>query len=261
MNPHWHCIESGPQSGAVNMACDEHLASLLESGRGNPTLRLYRWNPWAVSLGRHQNEADIDRSRCVRDHIDIVRRPTGGRAILHAEELTYSVVMYAGRLSIMELYNEVSKALVSGLKLFGVDVEIQRSQPDFRSEYRQVSSVSCFASSARYEIEWKGRKLVGSAQRRYSGGEDEVVLQHGSILCGPAHRGLIQYIAGADDPAGDLLEEELRARTVDLSEICSGEIVLEDLASCIRQGFESEWGLTFSESVFSSHEHKEHLLA
>ena len=159
-----------------------------------PALRLYRWRPWAVSLGYHQREDHLIAERLRADGIDIVRRPTGGRAILHAEELTYSVVMSVAGQGVLHVYNAISRALVRGLRHLDVEVSLQRSQPNFPEAYRHASSIPCFASSARYEIEWRGRKLVGSAQRRYLADGKEVVLQHGSILCGPAHLNLVDYL-------------------------------------------------------------------
>jgi len=137
----WTYIESGEQTGAFNMALDESMARALAVGEGYPVLRLFRWRPWAISLGHNQAAGDIDAARCAADGIDVVRRPTGGRAILHAEELTYSVVMPAGRRSILQVYNEISAALVWGLSLYGVEVALQKSQPDFAKEYRSSSSV------------------------------------------------------------------------------------------------------------------------
>jgi len=229
------------------MAYDEALArSFLGQAGGVPTLRLFRWRPWAVSLGYNQNAADLDAGRCAREGIDIVRRPTGGRAILHAQELTYSIALPAGRKTILQVYNDIGRALVRGLTLFGVDVALQRSQPDFRSVYRQPSSIPCFTSSARYEIEHKGRKLVGSAQRRFSDGEHEAILQHGSILCGPAHRRLADLLAVQDPAVLDQLRSDLQEKTTDLSEIVGHEADLDALGDCLREGFEREWGVVFS---------------
>lgn len=239
------------------MAFDEALArSFLDEspGKAAPTLRLFRWRPWAVSLGYNQNAADLDASRCAHEGIDIVRRPTGGRAILHAQELTYSVTLPAGRKTILQVYNDIGRALVHGLKLFGVDVALQRSQPDFRSAYRQPSSIPCFTSSARYEIEWHGRKLVGSAQRRFSDGEHESILQHGSILCGPAHRRLADLLALDDLAVLGQLKRDLEEKTTDLSEILGRETDLDALGDCIRKGFEREWGVVFS----TDHPQNEH---
>jgi lipoate-protein ligase A len=229
------------------MALDELLARRMLDEGGMPILRLFRWRPWAVSLGYNQSVADIDSEACHRDGIDVVRRPTGGRAILHAEELTYSVVMQAGRRSVLGVYNEVSAALVRGIRLFGVEVSLQRSQPNFQEAYRHPSSVPCFTSSARYEIEWSGRKLVGSAQRRFGEGEHDVVLQHGSILCGAAHRRLGDYLAVRDPEVRERVRREMEEKTVDLAEITGRTVDLGHLAECIRRGFASAWGVEFQE--------------
>ncbi len=243
----WALEDSGEQSGAFNMERDELLArrfSRRMTGT-HPTVRLYQWRPWAVSLGHHQDEQSLDRRALSRDGIDIVRRPTGGRAILHAEELTYCVVMEAGRRSILQVYNAISDALVHGLRLFGVAVALQKSQPNFADVYRQPSSVPCFTSSARYEIEWNGRKLVGSAQRRYADGEVDVVLQHGSILCGPAHRRLSDYLANQDPGVRERIRKEMEEKTVDLNEITGGPVDRGRLADCLGRGFEEAWGMVF----------------
>jgi lipoate-protein ligase A len=244
--PPWTFIDSGERTGAFNMAVDESLARALASGDGAPTLRLFRWRPWAISLGYNQSAEELDAARCAADGIDIVRRPTGGRAILHAEELTYSVVMPAGRKSILQVYNEISTALVRGLALFGVEVSLQKSQPDFSREYRSSSSIPCFSSSARYEIEWRGRKLVGSAQRRFSGPGGDVVLQHGSILCGDAHIRLADYLAGPVAEARGRILATLRERTADLRMITGAPVDMGLLDGCIRRGFEEAWGLAFA---------------
>jgi lipoate-protein ligase A len=251
----WRFVDTGWDTGTRNMTHDEALArSFLDGGEGVPTLRLFRWKPWAVSLGHNQAAADLDVARCAREGFDIVRRPTGGRAILHAQELTYSITLPAGRKTILQVYNDIGRALVCGLKFFGVDVALQRSQPDFRNAYRSPSAIPCFTSSARYEIEWHGKKLVGSAQRRFSDGEQEAILQHGSILCGPAHRRLADVLAVTDPAVLERLRRDLEDKTTDLSEILGREVDLDALGACIRQGFEREWGVVFS----TDHSHNEH---
>jgi lipoate-protein ligase A len=241
--PSWRFLNTGQRTGAFNMALDELLAQRMQAEGGFPLLRLFRWQPWAISLGYNQDVDDLDVARCRRDGIDIVRRPTGGRAILHAEELTYSVVMYSGRRGILQVYNDISQALVRGLRTFGVDVALQKSQPDFQAEYRQASSIPCFTSSARYEIEWHGRKLVGSAQRRFGDGERDVVLQHGSILCGSAHRRLVDYLAIEDQAVVARVRQSMETKTVDLAEITGHPVNIEELARCIAAGFAEELGV------------------
>jgi lipoate-protein ligase A len=233
----WRFLDTGQRTGAFNMALDELLARRLQDEGGAPILRLFRWKPWAISLGYNQNVDDLNSGHCRRDGIDIVRRPTGGRAILHAEELTYSVVMYSGHGSILQVYNDISRALVRGLQIFGVEVALQKSQPNFQEEYRQASSIPCFTSSARYEIEWEGRKLVGSAQRRFGDGEHDVVLQHGSILCGPAHRRLVDYLSLEDASLLSRVRRTMERKTVDLSEILCSPVDLEKLVTSIGLGF------------------------
>jgi len=226
------------------MRYDESLAfGLLMSG-GPSTVRIFRWQPWAISLGHHQNLDDIDVPKCAQDGIDVVRRPTGGRAILHAEELTYSVVMRTGRRSVLDVYNEISKALLRGLQIFGVQAELQKSQPPMSRTYGQTSSIPCFSSSARYEIEWGGRKLVGSAQHRYTNGDENVVLQHGSILCGLAHLRLSEYIK-MDSILRENTRGDLERKTVCLQEIMGVLVDLNRLGECIRRGFELAWGTSF----------------
>jgi lipoyl(octanoyl) transferase len=243
----WYYEDSGPRAGVFNMERDEALAQALQ--RGDPgapqVLRLYGWAPPAISLGHHQDASTIATDLLRRDGIDLVRRPTGGRAILHHEELTYCVVMLSGRRSILQVYNAISEALVKGLALYGVKVSLQRSQPDFQAAYRDQSSIPCFTSSARYEIEWEGRKLVGSAQRRYADGDRDVVLQHGSILCGPAHRRLAEYLSIGSDAVRERIEREMREKTVDLAEITGKPVDMPRLKECIRAGFEVAWGIHF----------------
>lgn len=242
----WLLLGYARESGAQNMALDELLARRMQDDPGMPpVLRLYGWDPWAISLGHHQDVNDIDQSRCEADGIDIVRRPTGGRAILHAEELTYCVIMPAGRRSVLDVYIEISRALVAGLTAFGVDVTLQKSQPDFRAEYRKTASIPCFASSARYEIESRGKKLVGSAQRRFTGGDRDVVLQHGSILCGPAHLRLPVYLRTTDPAALAEVQRILNEHTIDLASLLDRAIDIPALAAAVQAGFTREWGAAF----------------
>lgn len=232
------------------MERDEALAHALQRGDSGAAqvVRLYGWDPPAISLGHHQDASTIDKGLLERDGVDLVRRPTGGRAILHHEELTYCVVMFSGRRSILQVYNAISEALVKGLALYGVEVSLQKSQPDFQTAYRDQSSVPCFTSSARYEIEWEGRKLVGSAQRRYADGDRDVVLQHGSILCGPAHRKLAAYLNIGNEAVRERIEREMREKTVDLAEITETPVDVARLKQCIVQGFEEAWGIALSRS-------------
>jgi lipoyl(octanoyl) transferase len=237
MTSSFEYIDTGAHNGAWNMAFDIERAEALDRGEAGPMLRVYTWRPWCISLGRHQDIADIDQQRVESAGYHIVRRPTGGRAILHADELTYCVVMPSEGRGIMEVYRLISEALTTGLKTLVPDIGIARSQADFQKLYKEAGSIPCFSSSARYEIEFGGRKLVGSAQRRIG----NAVLQHGSILIGDAHLGLADFLA-VDDVTREQLRQDMRNHTVTLSEIVGGPVETDDLATAIRRGFSDCWG-------------------
>lgn len=233
------------------MDVDQLLAMRMAEQGGAPTLRIYGWDPHAISIGYNQHRHDLDETKCLVQGIDIVRRPTGGRAILHADELTYSVVMYADGKSISQLYCDISKALVHGLRSMGAGVEYSAVQPDFPYLYRNQKSIPCFASSARYEIQYRGRKLVGSAQRRYaSPAGNAVVLQHGSILLGPAHRKLSELVQVESKELRTSIQRGLEMKTIELSSILGRNVSFAEVAVAVKGGFENEWNIVFNDDNF-----------
>lgn len=197
------------------MRRDEAMA-LACARDGVPRLRLYSWAPHTLSLGHNQNDT-IGEARLRERGYGLVRRPTGGRAVFHADELTYGVAMPASGAGIHETYARITGALRLGLESLGATgLEFSRSQPDFREHYTMEESASCFSASALNELTWRGRKLIGSAQRRYG----SVLLQHGSLLIGDAHLEIIDLLypdAGEDRRAA--LRERLASRTATLREI------------------------------------------
>ncbi len=238
----WQLINTGFHSGIFNMKYDEDLAMKLQRQEIPPTIRIYGWTPWAISLGYNQKETDVNGNQCQRDGVDVVRRPTGGRAILHANEITYSIVMFAEGKSVNKIYSEISQALVSGLRKFHPMIGMESSQPHFPTLYKNAESFPCFASSARYEIQFEGRKLVGSAQRRFSSAEyPEVVLQHGSILLGPEHKKLTDYFNVSDSKVITRIQEDFERKTIDLESIMHQKVSFDDAAEAVVKGFEEEW--------------------
>lgn len=242
----WQFRNTGCRNGVFNMMYDEKLAQALVSSDGPCIVRFYGWKPPAISLGWHQDAGEIDVAKCSDAGIDVVRRPTGGRAILHSDEVTYSVVMIASQKSVLSVYQQISEALVTGLRSLGADVALEKSQPHFPSLYRSSSSVACFASAARYEIHIDGRKLVGSAQRRYarSNGE-EVVLQHGSILLGPDHLRMVEFLKSLNENQRERLKNELSSKTVDLGTALGKTIEYDDAVAALKKGFEDAWQISF----------------
>ncbi|HEX8395608.1 MAG TPA: lipoate--protein ligase family protein [Longimicrobium sp.] len=172
--PAWRLLDTAPAPGAWNMAVDEALADAVRGG-GPPVLRIYRWDPACLSLGRNQPSDGYDRHEIARRGLDVVRRPTGGRAVLHARELTYSVAMCDNVLGTpRQAYAAINRALVAGLRRLGVDA---RLQPQSGERAPLPSLAPCFEQPVEGEVVAGGSKLVGSAQRRERG----VILQHGSL--------------------------------------------------------------------------------
>jgi lipoate-protein ligase A len=238
----WRFENTGLSSGVFNMDYDAALAGALISGTGNFTVRLYGWKPHAISIGFNQRPEEIDREKVSLLGIDIVRRPTGGRAVLHCEELTYSVVMRVKKRSVLSVYEEISKPLIAGLAEFNVPAAVEKSQPFFPALYRTKSAAACFSSAGRYEIKCKGKKLVGSAQRRYAAENgDEVVLQHGSLLLGPGHKRIVDFLNLPDQEDRRKLQDELENRTIDLSSILGRKVEFGEAAEVMMRGFQKTW--------------------
>lgn len=233
-------INAGAHRGAFQMWLDEALALHFEAleaefGKSLTLLRFYQWSPFCLSLGYHQKETLLNFDALQQDGVDWVRRPTGGRAVFHAEELTYAVVIRTAR-SNAECYAEISRALQAGLRQLGIHASFQRRQPDFRTRYASEESLPCFTASARDELEVAGKKIIGSAQRRYG----EVLLQHGSILLSPEHRNLVRYIHLRQDIKARI-EQDLQQRTTSVAECLGRSVSYNEAAEAFAKGFEEAW--------------------
>ncbi len=180
MRYQWRLILDPPLSGKKNMEKDLELMEEVATGECPPTLRLYRWNPPAVSLGYFQDENEVVDMKACRDAgIDVVRRPTGGRAVLHDQELTYSIIVpevhpFINKGGVIDAYRSISRGIVTAFNLLDI-VAVLTPEEHNRAG---LAPGSCFDSSTAYEIQVDGKKVVGSAQLR----RDGIVLQHGSIL-------------------------------------------------------------------------------
>src|SRR5437016_3277171 len=177
----WELINDGALDGVSNMAIDAALLDEVDRGRETRTiLRLYQWLRPTMSLGRNQRiKKAIDVDYCNANGIDIVYRPTGGRAVLHDDELTYAVISNDSSCfgdTIYGNYKRVSEALCLGYQNLGIPAVLA---PDTRKpdEWGNEGDPPCFVSPSRYELMVNGRKVVGSAQRRVRNS----FLQHGSM--------------------------------------------------------------------------------
>lgn len=238
----WRLIETPALPGARNMAIDLVLADTVRAG-GPPALRFYRWWPPCLSLGRNQEaRGHYDTAEAERRGIEFVRRPTGGRAVYHHHEITYSVVVGERDLGgPRETYRAVTRALTAGLRLLGVPAEIaERPGPALRP-----NTIPCFRERGDGAILANGRKLVGSAQLREAG----VLLQHGSIL-----------LAADQSPAFELLKVRRAAdeepRVGALNEILSSQPDWMELVDMLATGFERVLGIRLSDSALDPEEMK-----
>jgi len=183
-------IYSGENDGYTNMAMDEAVMTGLKEGSSTPVLRIYKWKPPTISIGYFQSASEIDFDRCALDGIGVVRRITGGRAVLHHDELTYSILFGLKDFAPFrkkEIFFFIASCLVESLKLFGIDSKIaEKTRGDLKSP-------DCFAAPAQFEIESaREGKLIGSAQVIKNG----VVLQHGAIPLTDKYRTLEMYLKG-----------------------------------------------------------------
>jgi lipoate-protein ligase A len=174
----WRLIVSGRCSASFNMALDEAVATVVRKGMARPTLRLYGWVRPSVSIGCFQKAADVSLDYCAEARIPVVRRPTGGRAILHDDELTYAFSAPLGiapfSKGLMESYRALGSAIRLALQRLKIDAE-------WKAEREKgtvlAGTPSCFKSVSYGEILVNGRKAVGSAQKRW----DDGLLQQGSM--------------------------------------------------------------------------------
>ncbi len=189
----WLLIDDEPASGARNMAVDEILLRRAEERGGAPVLRLYSFSPPAITIGYHQDAASaVDIDAAASDGIDVVRRITGGRALLHDGELTYSVTAPIappfGR-GMTATFTAIAGVIVSALRSCGVEAGLGSAR---HRGGRGAMSSPCLVSTSRHEITAGGRKISGSAQRRTAG----AFIQHGSILLRGGSERIERYLGG-----------------------------------------------------------------
>jgi lipoate-protein ligase A len=241
----WRLIVDPPARGAWNMAVDEALAEAVDAGASPPVLRLYRWALPCLSLGFAQPYGAVDAAFCAAHGIDVVRRPTGGRAVLHHLELTYSVCAPLGRgpftQDLQAAYQAICRALVAGLRRLGVSAEV--SEAPENGMIKPTQAIPCFIGPAAGEVVVGSRKLVGSAMRRVG----NTILQHGSILEG--WEGALQAgCLGLPD------DNELRPAVITLADLLGQAPAAAVLAHAIACGLAQELSAVLAPSSLSAKE-------
>jgi lipoate-protein ligase A len=218
----WH--DAVPRPGWLNMAID--LALLERAAGGESWLRLYAWSPSCLSLGRHEPAARrYDRERIAALCLDVVRRPTGGRAVWHAAELTYAVAAPATALgTLREAYAEIHRLIRNAIRTFGVPAELAPARAAIRPD-----GGACFAAPVGGEVIVGDNKLVGSAQLRENG----ALLQHGSILLAD-DQAMVARLTRGDAPAD---------RSAPLARLLGRRVGWEEAAEAVTEAAAGRWGV------------------
>lgn len=231
----WRLIQSDPTSGPRNMAIDEALLQAVKNGDSPPVLRLYSWTPPCLSLGYGQSLDEIDLDRLADAGWGWVRRTTGGKAILHTDEMTYAVIgtNEDPRLSgtILESYLVLSQALANALTRLGLSIRIE---PEMKASSSGLGeNPVCFEVPSAYEITSGGKKLVGSAQAR----KRRALLQHGTIpLYGDLGR-ITDVLHYTNEQARQVAGENIVRRATTVERELGKRVEWEEMAEAIQWAF------------------------
>jgi len=261
----WRLIKDSYHTGFLNMAIDEAIMIAHREGLVPPTIRFYQWSPPAVSLGYFQDlKKEINIKVCQDLGIDMVRRPTGGKAVLHDQELTYSFIIKENdplvNDSILETYKKISGGIIRGLSYLGIKAELVPLRGKLenhllgRSDKARIHHLDfksiCFSVPSQYEVQVEGKKMVGSAQVRKGG----VVLQHGSLLIKLEKDKLFSVF---NFPSVQIIEKlKSKFKATSLEEILKKKIDFSELSNILPHGFEEEFGVRLVESKLTESEEK-----
>lgn len=242
MPANWRLLITPAAHGAWNMAVDEAILEHVGRGEALPTLRLFAWEPACLSLGHAQPFADVDVARLQECGWEVVRRLTGGRAILHTDEITYSVIAPTNEPAVagplLESYNRLAAGLLHAVRALGLPADM-KTGPHPAAD---TSNPVCFEVPSAYEITVGGKKLIGSAQAR----RREGVLQHGSLpLTGDLTR-ITEALVFGDNGARHEAAARLLARATTAESVLGHAVGWNEAAEAFRAGFESELGLQFT---------------
>lgn len=225
---HWRLIPISAHDGLTNMAIDEAILEEHLSGNVSATLRLYLFSPPAVTIGYGQKVPAHFVERVRERGWDIVRRPTGGRAVLHYKELTYSFVATMSG-SVMNAYKQICRALILAMEELGVELELGGNSSEYKSQQ------DCFAATTHADLHYRGKKMIGSAQLRRKG----AVLQHGSILLSQDQSAMAELL---DTSGGNGVEQSSQGRELsrhaNLFDILERDVAPGDLETVLKRGFE-----------------------
>lgn len=235
----WYFLDSGNQSPAYNMALDEALLDWHSEGKIPPTIRFYGWAPATLSIGYFQKvEKEINMDAVHAHNLGFVRRPTGGRGVLHEHELTYSVIVSEDYpempKTVTEAYRVISEGILKGFHHLGLDAyfAVPKTSEE-RDSLKNPRSAVCFDAPSWYELVVEGRKVAGSAQTRQKG----VILQHGSILLDIDEEKLFSLFKYTNDRVKERMKAAFKNKAVAINEISTRRISLDEAKEAFYKGF------------------------
>lgn len=248
-------IPEGPDSGHINMAKDQTLLDFFLNGDTPGALRFYQWEKPTLSFGYFQKvNKEVDWSLVSEKGFDAARRPTGGRTVLHMDEVTFSLVFDTKGEGLWQIFKKVHQAVGRGLQLLGIPavlIPAGSCSADVDSEYSLPRhSSACFASPSRYELGINGRKVAGTAQKLVK----NAVLVHGSIPIGSNFRHLFDVLQFPSEEARTAAYEKARLKMTSILESTGRVFTVGQLQQAITEGFKREWQIDFTDSAFSPQE-------
>jgi lipoyl(octanoyl) transferase len=235
----WRFIDSGAGSPSFNMALDEALLDWNSEGKIPPVIRFYGWNPATLSIGYFQKvEKEIDMEQVKAHGLGFVRRPTGGRGVLHEHELTYSVIVSEEHpdmpKTVTEAYRVISEGILKGFHQLGMEAYFAVPKTaEERESLKNPRSAVCFDAPSWYELVVEGRKVAGSAQTRQKG----VILQHGSILLDLDEDKLFSLFKYPSDRVKERMQKAFKSKAVAINEISKERITIEQAKEAFKKGF------------------------
>jgi lipoate-protein ligase A len=255
----WRFIHTGDRSPAGNMAIDEAILTAHSEGKVPPTVRFYGWAPATLSIGYFQKAQEVDHEAVHKEGIGFVRRPTGGRAVLHDKELTYSIIVsetYPGiPRNVTEAYRVLSEGLLQGFRALGLGAEmVQLASEQEKEKYASAGSAACFDSPSWYELVVEGRKVAGSAQVR----QKDVVLQHGSILLDMDTDQLFRLLKFSSEKVAERMKMSFTKKAVAINELLRMQgkkpVTLQQVEEAFRREMASGLGVELVDGELTPYE-------
>ncbi|MDG4655577.1 biotin/lipoate A/B protein ligase family protein [Ectobacillus antri] len=236
----WYYIDSGARSAAYNMALDECLLNWQSERKMPPIVRFYQWATPTLSIGYFQRvEKEINMDEVEKRGFEFVRRPTGGRSVLHDKELTYSVIVSEDHpdmpKTVTEAYRVISQGILEGFQSLGLDAyfAVPKTQQE-RDDLKNPRSSVCFDAPSWYEIVVEGRKIAGSAQTRQKG----VILQHGSIPLEIDLDTLYDLFLFPNERIKERMKSMFSSKAVAVNALTDKTFTIKQLKEAFRDGFE-----------------------